>query len=245
MASFFNFSRHRAGTVRSVKAVDVGTRSGTLRKHLETTLGSGTIEQAVQLPRGEDKNEWLAVNTVLFYNAASVLYSVLDGTLCNDEQCPMMNAGPNYEYLWADGVKVKNPIKLSAPRYVNALFDHVEEQLDDPSLFPRGIGGKFPKDFVAVVKTILKRLFRVYAHMYHSHFRSILALGMESHLNMSSCFVCLSVCLLIGLARSLARSLVWVSGFRHMIIFIKEFDLVDDRDLAPMSELISRLTVDV
>jgi len=29
-----------------------------------------------------------------------------------------------------------------------------------------------------------------------------------------------------------------------MIIFIKEFDLVDDRDLAPMSELISRLTVD-
>jgi hypothetical protein len=30
-----------------------------------------------------------------------------------------------------------------------------------------------------------------------------------------------------------------------MIIFIKEFDLVDDRDLAPMSELISRLTVDV
>ena len=57
--------------------------------------------------------------------------------------------------------------------------------------------------------------------------------------------VCLSVCLLIGLARSLKRSLVWVSGFRHMIIFIKEFDLVDDRDLAPMSELISRLTVDV
>jgi MOB kinase activator 1 len=155
-----------------------------------------------------------AVNTVLFYNAASVLYSVLDGTLCNDELCPIMNAGPQYEYLWADGVKVKNPIKLSAPRYVNALFDHIEEQLDDPSLFPRGIGGRFPKDFLMVVKNILKRLFRVYAHMYHSHFRSILALGMESHLNMS---------------------------FRHMVLFIKEFDLVDDRDLAPMSELINRL----
>ena len=185
VASFFNFNR-RAGTVRSVKAVEVGTRSGTLRKHLETTLGSGTIEQAVQLPRGEDKNEWLAVNTVLFYNAASVLYSVLDGTLCNDDVCPVMNAGPSYEYLWADGVKVKTPIKLSAPRYVNALFDHIEEQIDDPSLFPRGISGKFPKDFVSVVKNILKRLFRVYAHIYHSHFRSILALGMESHLNMSA-----------------------------------------------------------
>lgn len=54
----------------------------------------------------------------------------------------------------------------------------------------------------------------------------------------------MSVCLFVDRSRSLARSLVWVSGFRHMIIFIKEFDLVDDRDLAPMSELISRLTVD-
>ena len=213
MASFFNFNR-RAGTVRSVKAVPVD-QSGTLRAHLESTLGSGTIEQAVQLPKGEDPNEWIAVNTVFFYNAASVLYSVLDGTLCNDEHCPIMNAGPQYEYLWADGVKVKTPIKLSAPRYINALFDHIEEQLDDPSLFPRGVGGKFPKDFLAAVKNILKRLFRVYAHIYHSHFRSILGLGMESHLNMS---------------------------FRHMILFIKEFDLVDDHDLGPMSELIARLT---
>ena len=34
-----------------------------------------------------------------------------------------------YEYLWADGVKVKKPIKLTAPQYVNALFDWIEEQV--------------------------------------------------------------------------------------------------------------------
>lgn len=44
------------------------------------------------------------------------------------QRCPVMSAGPQYEYLWADGVKVKTPLKLSAPDYVNCLFDWVEDQ---------------------------------------------------------------------------------------------------------------------
>lgn len=38
-------------------------------------------------------------------------------------------ASSQYEYLWADGVRVKHPVKLSAPAYVNTLFDWVEEQV--------------------------------------------------------------------------------------------------------------------
>lgn len=34
-----------------------------------------------------------------------------------------------YEYLWADGVKVKKPMKLPAPQYVDTLFDWIEEQV--------------------------------------------------------------------------------------------------------------------
>ena len=33
-----------------------------------------------------------------------------------------------YEYLWADGVKVKRPTRLSAPEYINNLFDWIESQ---------------------------------------------------------------------------------------------------------------------
>ncbi len=33
-----------------------------------------------------------------------------------------------YEYLWADGVKVKKPTRLSAPEYINNLFDWIESQ---------------------------------------------------------------------------------------------------------------------
>jgi MOB kinase activator 1 len=34
-----------------------------LKKYAEATLGSGNLKQAVQLPEGEDLNEWLAVNS--------------------------------------------------------------------------------------------------------------------------------------------------------------------------------------
>lgn len=32
------------------------------------TLGSGNMSLAVELPSGEDLNEWLAVNAIEFYN---------------------------------------------------------------------------------------------------------------------------------------------------------------------------------
>jgi hypothetical protein len=47
-------------------------------------------------------------------------------------------------------------------------------------------GTPFPPNFKEVVKTIFKRLFRVYAHTYHSHFQKIVSLKEEAHLN--TCF---------------------------------------------------------
>ena len=47
-------------------------------------------------------------------------------------------------------------------------------------------GAPFPSNFKDVVKTIFKRLFRVYAHIYHSHFQKIVSLKEEAHLN--TCF---------------------------------------------------------
>ncbi len=47
------------------------------------------------------------------------------------------------------------------------------------------LGVSFPKDFMRIAKTILKRLFRVYAHVYHQHFREVVSLGEEAHVNTS------------------------------------------------------------
>jgi len=89
------------------------------------TLGSGNMSLAVELPNGEELNEWLAVNTIEFYNEISILYGTLM-EFCTSENCPIMSAGPKYEYLWADGSSVKTPLKVSASEYIDYLMTWVE-----------------------------------------------------------------------------------------------------------------------
>lgn len=76
-------------------------------------------------------------------------------------------------------------------------------------------GVPFPKNFLSIAKTILKRLFRVYAHIYHQHFKEVVQLSEEAHLNTS---------------------------FKHFIFFVQEFNLIDRKELAPLQELIDKLT---
>jgi hypothetical protein len=55
--------------------------------------------QVVQLPKGEDFNDWLAVHVVDFFNRINLIY----GTVCEqctDSSCPTMSGGPKFEYLW-------------------------------------------------------------------------------------------------------------------------------------------------
>lgn len=125
-----------------------------------------------------------------------------------------MSAGPKYEYRWADGIKVKKPIEVSAPKYVDNLMNWIEAQLDDESIFPRKLGVPFPSNFQDVVKTIFKQLFRVYAHIYHSHFQKIVRLKEEAHLN---------------------------TCFKHFVLFTSEFRLIDKGELAPLYDLVESI----
>jgi len=45
-----------------------------LRKHIDATLGSGNLREAVRLPPGEDINEWLAVN-ILWISLTKLAHS--------------------------------------------------------------------------------------------------------------------------------------------------------------------------
>ena len=47
-----------------------GTSSWQLKQYAEATLGSGSLRKAVKLPEGEDKDEWLAVNSEIAYTTA-------------------------------------------------------------------------------------------------------------------------------------------------------------------------------
>jgi len=74
-----------------------------------------------------------------FFNQINMLYGTIT-EFCTEESCPIMSAGPKYEYHWADGHTVKKPIKCSAPKYIDYLMTWVQDQLDDEALFPSKIG---------------------------------------------------------------------------------------------------------
>ncbi|KAG0228398.1 MOB kinase activator 1B [Actinomortierella wolfii] len=142
---------------------------------------------------------------------------MLYGTItefCTPQECPVMSAGPKYEYRWKDDNQFKKPAYVSAPVYVDHLMSWVQSQLDDESIFPSKIGLEFPKNFRTIIQDIFRRLFRVYAHIYTAHFNVITSLGEEAHLNTS---------------------------FKHFILFVKEFDLIDAKELSPLADIIELL----
>jgi len=214
MNKIFGGGLDKGKTFRPKRNHRVGTKRYELHKFAQATLGTGNLHDAVMLPDGEDENEWLAVNTVDFFNEINLLYGVI-AEFCTEQACPVMCAGPKYEYMWADGQTVKKPMAVSAPRYVDFLMTWVQNQLDDEKLFPTQIGVPFPPDFVERVQNIFRRLFRVYAHIYYCHFERMSALGAEPHLN---------------------------TCFKHYMYFVYEFQLIPKQEeLAPLQELIDKL----
>ncbi|PRP75092.1 hypothetical protein PROFUN_03928 [Planoprotostelium fungivorum] len=197
----------------SKKTIKDGSKRFDLHKQLTATLGSGDLRGAVKLPPGEDINEWLAVNVIDFFNQINLLYGSI-AEFCTPTTCPVMSAGSKYEYLWADDKKVKKPIKVSAPEYADYLMTWVQGILEDESVFPTSDDAPFPKTFKSTVKTIFKKLFRIYAHIYYSHAREIMDLGVEAHLN---------------------------TAFKHFYLFIREFDLVEEKEMAPLEHTIQEI----
>jgi len=209
-----NLFRSNNKTFKPLKAHPASNGNRTkLSEYAKATLGSGNMQNAVALPKGEDLNEWLAVNTVDFFNEISLLYGTIT-EFCTPQTCEHMSAGSTFKYLWADGRKILKPIDVSAPEYVDLLMTWVETQLNDETIFPLQLGTPFPKDFQKIVKVIFKRLFRVYAHIYHSHFQKIVGLGADAHLN---------------------------TCFKHFIYFVQEFKLIDPKEQEPLADLISAM----
>ena len=103
--------------MKHFKRIPEGSHQHDMMKHAAATLGSGNLKLAVQLPEGEDLNEWIAVNSehllilpsltplflpplslysvtaVDFFNQINMLYGTITEH-CTTESCPVMSAGP-------------------------------------------------------------------------------------------------------------------------------------------------------
>ena len=176
------------------------------------TLGVGEgMEEAVKLPQGENLNEWLSVHVVDFMNEVSLLYGII-AEFDTADKYPVMSAG-EFTYKWSDET-TKKPLSVSAPKYVENLFNWIERQLNDEKIFPVDMDKDFPKDFRKRVKHIFSRLFRVYAHIYCSHMRHIEAQHAEKHVN---------------------------SSMKHFVLFALEFNLLRIQELQPVRKILNKL----
>jgi len=120
----------------------------------------------------KDANEVLAFRTIQSYNDAVEFYSRFSQT-CTLLTCAKMTAGKQFEYQWADEVKVKTPIEVSAPEYMDYLFCWAQDYFDNTSIFPMNEKQQFPRDFKPKVINILRRLLRVWGHLYWHHYKDM------------------------------------------------------------------------
>ena len=197
-------------TFKHIKKPPKGSKQYCLLQQKRATLNSGDFTESIKLPPDTDINDWYAANIVDFYSEIQI---VTEEALshCNEDTCPKMTAGPKFNYLWQDTEAYKSPTAVPAHKYIELLFNWLDNMLDDPHVFPPDSAVPFPKNFQDIVKQIFKRLFRVYAHVYYHHLEDIRRAELEPHFN---------------------------TAFRHFYTFIHEFDLIPQKELEPLKQII-------
>lgn len=68
-----------------------------------------------------------------------------------------------------------------------------------------------PEDYMSVMRIVFKKLFRVYAHVYHHHLTEFIKQDAEVHLNTS---------------------------FKYFGMFVREFELISKKEEAPLRKLL-------
>ena len=190
---------------------------GSYRDRLQTImmkkLEKDGYEQAITCPEGDNLNQWVAVHMAFFFNDINLLYGAVQET-CTNFSCPHMTAGAHYEYLWADKYKYKTPTSVPAKTYIDNLLNWVEHLFTDETLFPQEKDGPFPTKYVDRIRTITKRFFRVYAHIFYSHLDNLRQKGIEK---------------------------VFYDSLTFFLMFTDNYSLMSPNDLRPLSLLINHL----
>jgi hypothetical protein len=178
---------------------------------IKTALVKGSYKTIVQLPMYVDHHEWLALNVFEFYNHLNKFYGVIAEYVTPDKY-PTMNADPRTEYVWV--MPNNRSASLPANQYIEYALSWISNKVNDQTIFPTKSGMAFPPSFLRDIKGICRQMFRIIAHIYWNHFEKIVHLSLEAH---------------------------WISYFSHFISFIREFDLMEIRELEPLSMLIDNL----
>jgi len=196
-----------------------------LHKEADATLESKiNFADIVKLPPDEELEDFIAFHVVDFYNRAKGTAKIIVSTYakaetrtCTEENCPGMTGGPKYEYLWQDDVKHKKAVSLPAPEYILTLLEWTADIIADESIFPVTEDIPFPKNFKKTCSKILRRLYRIFVHVYIEHFDRLREIEAEAHTN---------------------------TFYKHFYYFVREHNMLEEKDYAPLEALTARICTD-
>jgi len=213
----FISKKKRQETVLSLKDKKAAEKwNKRIERYMRKTKETGNMREKVMLPKGVDHSEWVAENLIDFVNDVSYVYS-----LCSEDakrfQKPGAGFPPGCRYIWletSEGASEPTPLSLSSPDYCLKVLQWIESVIADDSVFPENHDHPFPPDFADVSRKILNRIFRVYAIIYHVHFDVVEEQEADLLLNTS---------------------------FKHLMFFMFEFDLLDDKETKSLKDGVERL----
>ncbi|XP_037396114.1 serine/threonine-protein phosphatase 6 regulatory subunit 2 isoform X2 [Pygocentrus nattereri] len=163
------------------------------------------------LPHDLDQQEWMAFNTISFFQNTTLMSSALS-EFCTLTTCPTASGPGNKVYEWTDENGRK--LKCSAPLYTDYAMSYIQELLTDENVFPTRADAQFPPGFMFLVQKVFLLLFRTLAHLYRAHYRDAIAMEIHPHLN---------------------------TLFTHFITFSHAFKLLEPSETAPLDDLITAL----
>lgn len=177
---------------------------------LPLILEEDYLKNMVKLPKNfnGNSNHWIANHTIDFFQLISLLSIQLHVTkICTEETCPIMNNGTSSEYVWRVGA-----LKQSVPahEYIALLLNTIEEQIYNPEIFPTE-EHRYPDDFDQITQGIFRRLFRVFTHVFTSHYDNLERRGLNATFN---------------------------TIFIHFMHFSEEFNLMSPAELQPAQALL-------
>ncbi|KAK8808863.1 hypothetical protein WA538_002232 [Blastocystis sp. DL] len=187
--------------------------TGTVTERFQTkTLKlNSPISDLVRLPPGVNEYAWIYDKAQFFTEECQLLWeSVSD--FCNPRTCPEMTAGPHYTYLWTDQY-TREPVSMPACNYISNVFIWISDEFNSKE-FTQIPNGVYPEDFMHIMQIVFKKLFRVYAHVYHHHLEEFVKRDAEVHLNTS---------------------------FKYFGMFVREFGLITKKEEAPLRKLLQQL----
>lgn len=174
------------------------------------------FREEVKLPQGQNREDWIAKHTDSIFRSIDALFQGIT-TFCTAQSCPTMTAGKGYKYIWHEqnhNRDQNNTLEVSAPDYIALLISYIQSNLSNRDFFPLSSSGNYPVNFDDIVKQIMNKAFRFYAHVYYHHMKQLKSANLDLSFN---------------------------SSFRHFVFFVYEFNLIDKDQVEPLRDTIQTI----